>query len=1252
MHNISHHWLRHVTAGAMAAILAVAITTSAGISVYADLLEDSQVESTLERTDQPSDTPPSPNDNHTLPADNANITPNADTESARNGNETPVLVANTDQTATEGEASQEQGTANDTGGSDDTPIMPVAETTGVDMNGYLTGLSFARLENKVWVTTDTFTTDDQVKGSIRFAEVPTEEIRRSGNKIYVDLPAYIDCSGLEGKSYVTKDENNNPSGSYVIEEQADGTYRIVLTLDESYVNNAGATIGGNLEFEFLWDRDHVPDEGLHKVEIGNTSADITITKTDSGEDTKQNHYSLKKSAGDLRYSGDGKKAYIDYTVTLTVKDEVTGPITMHDVLSGDILTYTGAVQVDSKDAAAAGAVAASFENQRETETDIVVTATGERIPKGEYQITYTAETTVDMSDAGAALPDAVGNKVTLEDDKSNHTATTQTKLTKGTITKKGELDKTATDGKYIDYTVTLNKGDVVQNLTEGAVFSDVLPEEVVLDGDVHVARYMPDGTLVDTCHAGVDGQTISYTTPTGQYYYVITYRVRVRDDALHLGETTITNTATSSGGLVGTKSADVDVTNHVLDKSCVMTKPTPVQGGEGNYTATIRWQTETDVAGSLSGYVYEDWAALVKDKSGGYICPLLMTSEQREGIVVTNADGVVSADLYEVTESTHSDKKDKQTVENGLFVLTFHEGVTGPVIITYETTADLSSFKENTNLQFENDASLTKDGHQDTDNAKTDKFKYGGEDKNLIHKYGAESAKDASKDVTVAAGEDAVQWTIVLNEGKSLTTDLEMTDTIAGGMTYLPETLQITCNKNDITGADGVETAFDETTGTLTIRIAAAVYERKGKSDTYPVTITYKTRLPETFTSGGDKTLTVSNTASLVAGEDSADSTFRQNVTRNVLAKSGNYADNVLTYNVVVNSAGATLNDGKSLTVVDALTTKDNSNKSLLQYVQLESLQLFRAETRTDASGKVSIVPGKYLCDLTRVESAGVGGDADTGSGNAGSGAGSGTCADYTYTCVTNVDKKGVPTNVQFQTWLPDGVPYVIVARYRVTADIKGPIKLSNSVSMTGENSWSAKDDDSAISNSTGGSIYTGKNTLVVTKRDAEHYETVLSGAMFRLESCAAGDDGIWRLTEVATLTSGENGKTSAKEFEYDTLYRLTETAAPTDYVVNDEAVYYIAVQSGTVTETGDPVTESSVRATLPETVAGDSAYSRAAVKVYIVDKTKGASVALDWYDEEISYVLPDTGGAGTWPWMLAGAAMMIYSVVRRTRSA
>lgn len=92
---------------------------------------------------------------------------------------------------------------------------------------------------------------------------------------------------------------------------------------------------------------------------------------------------------------------------------------------------------------------------------------------------------------------------------------------------------------------------------------------------------------------------------------------------------------------------------------------------------------------------------------------------------------------------------------------------------------------------------------------------------------------------------------------------------------------------------------------------------------------------------------------------------------------------------------------------------------------------------------------------------------------------------------------------------------------------------------------------------------------------------------------------------------------------------------------MNDEAVYFIAVSSSSTTESGDPVTESAVRATLPETVTGDPAYSRAAVKIYIVDGSKGASVALDWYDEEISYALPDTGGVGTWPWMLGGAAMM-----------
>lgn len=394
MHNVKHRRTQRVMAGAVAAILAVAIATSAGIRANADIPEDSVVLETMENTDRASDTLIIPRDDASLSEDSNNAASGVDRNDMLYDNMTPASawaavqpdaaaqtapepagteptgtvstgtvstgtvstgteLTGTEPTSTEStgtepadaaeEIPQEPGTPADIAPGDGAAIMPIAEVgeDGVNMNGYLTGLSFARLENSVWVTSTTFTTDDQVKGSIRFAEVPTSEIERGGNKSYIDLPAYIDCSGLEGRSYVTRDENNNDSGTYVIEEQSDGTYRIVLTLNDSYVENAGEMIGGNLEFEFLWDRNNVPDEGLHKVDIGNASADITITKTESGGDTKKNHYGLKKSAGSLRYSDDGKKAYIDYTVTLTVKDAVTGPITMHDVLSGGILTYSG-----------------------------------------------------------------------------------------------------------------------------------------------------------------------------------------------------------------------------------------------------------------------------------------------------------------------------------------------------------------------------------------------------------------------------------------------------------------------------------------------------------------------------------------------------------------------------------------------------------------------------------------------------------------------------------------------------------------------------------------------------------------------------------------------------------------------------------------------------------------------------------------------------------------------------------------------
>lgn len=1080
--------------------------------------------------------------------------------------------------------------------SEDDGIMLVDDSsTGVDMNGYITSVSFQKKDGKIWKESTSFTTDDQVKGTISFANIETSTIKANGNKIYIDLPEYINCKDFVGKTYNAYD-GGTQSGTYTFEKDSDGNYRIVLTLLDSYVNSAGNTIGGSLEFQFEWDEDKVPSSGLDKVEIGNWDGEIEIKNTKSTEEEKtENKYNLSKKASDLRYSEDGKTVYIDYTLTLKVKSDVTAPITMKDVLTATGFAYGDTVSITGD------GVKVNFDSKQDASTNIQVWATsGDTIKAGEYTITYTVKSTVDVSAKSVTISDSVKNEITLKDEKGTHKKDTTTSTTTGTINKQGKL-VSGSDATYIDYTVYLNAGDIVKNLTEGANFTDTLPSELELQGDVTVKQYDVTGKLVSTNTATVDGQNISYTTPTGQYYYEITYRTKVKGSEIPIGGTTVKNDGKSTGGIDGSSSSTITIPNDVLDKSYV-SKTNPEKDSDGKWVIkTIKWTSKIDIEGSLEGYVYEDWGELKSTQTGVWFAPLFMTDDQYNAIVVKDASGnVVDPSRYTLEKSTHSENKwtgsANEDIVNGLFKITFSADVTGPVIIEYETAADMTNFVVNDNFALVNWGSVSKDGHTDTDSAQTTTINYQHGNRNIVRKYanGESSSTSGSSSMTLEPGQTTIPWTISVNEGRSITSDVTVTDTIADGMTLDVSTVKIVINGwNDVTNNTTYCTwSFDKSTQKLTVNVKYDAFKADASTGiaSYPFTVSYSTKLPDSFFSGSETTKEFSNTASVEVDGSTSDSTFTEKVTRQVVGKNGSYDETTktLSYNVIINPDGSTLNKDNALKVEDTLKLKDSSSdtSNFMQYVHLKSLKLFTALKRTDASGNVSVLPGTYIQDLTKVDSG---------------------IENFTYTYSEDTDSKGV-TSDTFTTYLPDSTAYVIVAEYGIDVDVSEDIAFTNRVKLTGSDSWEKKDESTKATSSTSGTTYTNKDILTISKHDKSSYTTMLSGAVFSLDKY---ENSAW--SNVASLTTGENGKVTQTDIAYNTLYKLTETTAPSGYVIDTTPSYFIVVREADA---------SSAKDNLPDSIDGDTSYSKDAVKVYTVKdntdtQTYYANIEIDRYNAQ-----------------------------------
>lgn len=1068
--------------------------------------------------------------------------------------------------------------ANDTASQDENAIAVVSNDStdtvaGLDLSQYIKNAVFKKRVGQLWQESDSFTTSDQVQGELSFENLYTSLLASNNNTVKIKLPAGINCQKFAGTTYETKD-GDKTSGHYQYVKGDDGYWYIVLKLEDDYVKEAGDVIGGKLQFEFQWTEESISKEGeTTKVDIGEWSGEIKIEKGKDSGQTEGSKYNLWKQKGSLTYSADGKTAYVDYNITIVVKEDTKAPIELTDTLSSKQFTYDSTIHV------AGGDVKVNFGNTEGQGTSTKIQLwpnSGDTVPAGTYTITYRVKSIVDVSNPDITV-DSFTNTVTVPDGNSSISSETWTTITTGKINKQGQLVD-GTDGTYIDYTVYLNAGDIIKNLKMPASFTDTLPEDLELVGDVTVKQFDVTGTQKGTATATVDGQTITYTTPLGQYYYVITYRSKVKDSVvIPPSGLTVKNEGSSTGGIDGKDESTVVVPSHMLRKS--FTRQGLTQEGN-NWYDDITWTSKIDTTDNLNGSVYEDWSEVKSsyDSATGvttYFAAMQMTDAQLAAVTLTYDDGSAVADsLYTIERSGHS----SNGVADGLFKITFTGDVTGPVTITYQTRADMSHYTLNDYITFYNYASFTKDGSTYHAQAQTNTIQNAHDMKNVIYKVGGSDwSNQTSGSITLDPGQTSIPWTIFVNNIVNgshpyNSGELIIRDTPADGLSIIENTISVTMGSENITSR--VEISL--VNGALTIKVPESVYVMNGVGQ--QLVVSYRTELPKSFTDSADTKKTFSNTASVEHEGTTTPSTYDQEVIRQMASKGGNYDTETkrLTYNIVLNPDASTLNEGKSLTVQDVLDAGEIAGQ-----VELKSLKLFTAVKTTASKGKTTVTPGRYLQDLTE----------DTA--NAGT--------EFTY---------HMDAATTFTAYIPDSTAYVLVAEYQVTADVAGTIQMKNKVTITGSSSWSAEDTNTKVEKSTSGDTYTNKDLLTVWKHDAAQYDTLLSGAVFDL---SAYTNGTW--ASAATLTTGSSGTTvqgkAVQEIHRNTLYRLTETQAPEGYVINSAVNYFVVVNEG---ET----------ATLPDTIAGDSSYSKDKVVTYTVASGKYASVQIDRYDEQDTTIVKE----------------------------
>lgn len=1042
-----------------------------------------------------------------------------------------------------------------------------ARSTSFGMNGtsYITDFSLQKRNGDVWEDAHNFTTKDQVRAKFNLKDMPTESLKNNENKVYIELPENIDCSYFAGNTYDMHDpdyKNDGISGHYKY-EQVNGKWVIVITFEEDYINfeNEEGTKGNvdaEIEFFYYWDSKKFTEEGKDEIiQVGEKKWNINVKKETSTEPVeRKDNYSLKKEASKLSYDTDGT-AYIDYTISLEVKNDVTGPIEIQDILTGNGFVYDDtSLKIDPAVSPLEFKTITTPEQEGSQEKKIIIGNDSTTVSKGTYKITYRIKNT-EIGSMDYKQGTDVENTIKLEDVTKEQVSSTKTSVKNTVIKKNGSVSRN--EKNIIDWVIEINNGSAVADLKKDVIFTDTIQNGQTLRGQVKIKQSDAQGNQINEWLVSADeNNKIQCMLPKGQFSYIITYQTEVKSDTIPIGGTEVSNTGTVEGGLNGSDSVQVPISNSVLKKEAV---GSPDISGT---TVTLKWKSTIEIE-DLNEYTYKDYSSTVWVDNAHAQLQSITDSQLASMKIFDKDNNNVSEILRSANAILRLDEPDGNG-NYGLFQINFGTlGIKGPVRIEYETTADFTKIPEKSYIAIANYASVTGKGGSDTSNASQSVYYIKNND-NRMYKYGTGGGAGSYSGSTTLKPGEPVKWTIVLNKNggsQPLRGNLTVEDIIPAGLILDESSIKLVTNNSKTYTVDSGGTTISvktvknaDGTTTLTVEIPEECY--KLSADNYQqTTLTYDTILdPDSeFCKGDVVTKDFVNKASVKDNNETSGWEFTEKVTRSVVGKTGSYnqISNLLNYSVVINPDGAMLNKGNDLTVEDTLTVSQDK-KTIYERIRLDSVALFSAVK--DSNG--NFVASEFIRNLTQSETA--------------------TRDTYKYT----KDDKGLAHI--FETKVEDGRAYVLVCQYEVNVSdlAEGDYPVKNRVKLMGK--WEAEDSSTQIHKSTSGSSsidYT-KNRITVVKYSTQ-LSNRLSGAKFKLEKYK---DGSW-LQEGQEKTTNEKGTLTFTVSEADTLYRMTETEAPTGYLKKgDPYNFYITYDTTKDIDLPDGITKDLVHKLV---VDGDS---------------------------------------------------------------
>ena len=1017
------------------------------------------------------------------------------------------------------------------------------------LNGsqYVTDFKIQKLQDSDYSDVTESTVTDKLHGFIDLHDIPADRIKANNYKVYVPIPEGLDKlnnggaekGSLKDSSYFGS--NGTICGTYEFVQDADGDWYVVFTYDKDYINQQETTkdskVKTDVSFDFQWDTTKISTDESNKFTIN--GKDITITIKDQSEDkpSDKKNYSLSKDAGSLRY--DSHDAYIDYTVTLKLKDDMAAPLTLTDALrcpTNADFQYTGTPDVSGSNGASNTTVSWTDGTDSSTKT-ITLGQEGETLAAGTYTITYQVKAT-NFGNVDYVNNEKVKNTVTFKDTSK----TKETSLTTKLIDKSGKLE----NGEII-WTVKINidQDDTsLRYLPNDAKFTDTLPDDPV-DNKITVTKdgKSTDVTLDNTIYDS-SSKLLTYPLDEGFHSYEITYRTKAPENASE-SEAVVKNTGKIDGtGINGSDSFNVKIPSTLLSKHLE-------NGSHDTQTATMDWVTTVN-ATDLNTLVYYDWSSTRWDAD--------TSKSVRLQQIVADSVHVFDASNFDVTDKVtinYQYSRTEHTAEVGLFSVDFKDkNIQGPATIKYQTTADLSWVASGTHCQ------ITNYGQLNQGDIVSDVYDFTNSSEQ--RKYFRKSAGDSSNwnktedTITLKPGQK-IPWTIAINDttDEGLVWDAKkdkewvVKDLIPAGLNLDESSVRVELNGNAVSSNSYTVSAEKQADGStkLVVTLQPECYTltvNGNKTLSKRVFITYDTTLDPDNTevwNGGNVASFVNNATFERNGEQSGSDSFKETVTRNVVGKHGNYDEvtGLLTYQVQVNPNSVILNNGVPLTLYDFMSVPDglySKDGTTSDRVTLAGVSVFEGELQADGSLEATT----FLKDLNPIE-----GDYDSSS------------APENVTGDTYYTKRNKDRN-QIQVWtkVPDGKALVLVFHYTVnTKNLPAKnYKFKNTVQLEGYNSYVDENVDFKSDSSGNAGIDFNTNNVTIVKYSGTQ-SNLLSDAKFQLE---AYENGQW--TDVKQYVTSQSGNSVMSGLTQDTLYRLHETAAPEGYLLPDPTPYHYFVIS------------------------------------------------------------------------------------------